>query len=519
MEKKELKIFGLEAVICDLDGVITQTAKIHMIAWKRMFEEFLKSKKKLTVSKRKMTESDYRKYIDGKPRYKGVESFLSSRKINLPFGEPADEPDKETVCGLGNRKNIIFRNLLKKEPVKVYEDAVSQIRLWREHGLKTAIVSSSRNCKLILENTGLEDLFDTRIDGVVADESHLKGKPSPDIFLEAAKRLETKPSKGVVFEDAISGVQAAHKGNFAFVIGVSRDKSKLGLLEHGGDIVIRDFHELNLFHNPGVEPYFTQVIPPVFSEKTELVELLRNNTPVIFLDYDGTLTPIVKHPEDALLSDEMRQILEDLAGNFKVAVITGRDLDEIKSMVQLDNIIYAGSHGYRISGPDGLMMEYKKAKKLLADLDNIVSYLKKNLVKRIDGIQIERKRYAIAIHYRNVKEENIQLISKTVDDVINKNKEFKKARGKKVFEIKPDLNWDKGKAVNWILRKLKLLKKNKVLPIYLGDDVTDEDAFKALIDRGIGILVGFHGSLSNAKYSLENVYQVKVFLQFLIQNA
>lgn len=519
MGQRETKIYGLEAAIFDLDGVVTKTARIHMKAWRQMFNDMLSKRDDVTGAKKKMTTADYRKYLDGKPRYQGAESFLLSRNIKLPFGKPDDDPAKETVCGLGNKKNMIYRSLLKKESIEVFQDTVSQIKLWRSHGLKTAIVSSSKNCELILEKTGLTDLFDVRVDGIVAEEHNLKGKPSPDIFLEAAKELDVSPSKAAVFEDAISGVRAAEKGKFAFVVGISKDDNYSQLLEHGGDMVISDFHELNLYDNPNIETYFTQEIPNVFSEKSSLTVILEKKTPVIFLDYDGTLTPIVKHPNDALLSHEMRQTIDNLSEYYKIAIISGRDMDEIKGMIQLDNIIYAGSHGYRISGPGGLSMEYKAAVKLLPDLVKIKQYLVKKLEKKIKGIQIEGKRYAVAVHYRNVAEEDVSYISGVVDDVVKKYRKFIRSGGKKIFEIKPGLSWNKGKAVNWILKNLKLSPENDVLPIYLGDDVTDEDAFKALVDKGIGILVGSHDKLSNARYRLEDVYQVKLFLQFLINSA
>jgi trehalose 6-phosphate phosphatase len=512
-----VKIQGMEAVILDMDGVITQTARLHNEAWKRMFNSFLeKHAGGHGNNHNKMTDQDYIRYIDGKPRYEGVKSFLESRNIKMPYGNEDDQPGYKSVCGLGNRKNEIFLSLLKNKGVDLYLNAVRQIKHWRNHGLKTAVVSSSRNCKQVLEAGGISNLFDVRIDGFVAGERGLKGKPNPDIFIEAAKELDTTPGSSVIFEDAISGVQAGSKGDFAFVVGVSRTGNKKELYENGADIVVEDLGELDLFNNPEIEPYFTQVIPSVFSELTKFNSIIGKRKPALFLDYDGTLTPIVKHPEDAIISDQMKDVLMRCASLFTVAIVSGRDLDDLKGIVNIDSLIYAGSHGFRISGPGGLYMEHEKSEEILPELDRIEKELYDIFNKHIEGLQIDRKRYAIGVHYRNVAEDKIKEITGKVKKIIDKHHGFKKGEGKKIVEVKPDVDWDKGKAIDWIMNRLELTGKSGIIPIYIGDDVTDEDAFKSLSGKGIGILVGFHGLPTAAKYSLKNVYQVRVFLQMLL---
>ncbi|HKJ70097.1 MAG TPA: beta-phosphoglucomutase family hydrolase, partial [bacterium] len=195
-----------KAAILDLDGVVTQTAKVHARAWKEMFDQFLASRsgeyEPLDI------ETDYRQYIDGKPRYDGVRSFLESRGIHLPEGEPDDAPEQETICGLGNRKNDLFRKVVRRDGVEIYQDTVHWLKRWKRHGLRTGIISSSKNCKFILEEAELLYLFDIRVDGLVAMEVGIEGKPAPDIFLYAAEKIGIAPSEAVVFEDAISGVQA-----------------------------------------------------------------------------------------------------------------------------------------------------------------------------------------------------------------------------------------------------------------------------------------------------------------------
>ena len=251
------------------------------------------------------------------------------------------------------------------------------------------------------------------------------------------------------------------------------------------------------------------------SSELEIKNIIENRIPVIFLDYDGTLTPIVRRPEDALMSEEMRNVLEQCAGKFRVAVISGRDMDDLKSKVKSESLIYAGSHGFRISGPDGLYKEHEKSEEILPELDRIENLLNEIFPEIDEGVQIDRKRYAIGVHYRNADERNIPAIKDKVDEIIAENPGFKKGEGKKIVEIKPDVDWHKGKAVLWIMEKLGLQDKDKYVPIYIGDDVTDEDDFKTIKEFGAGILVGSHGHATAANYKLENVDEVKVFLEEL----
>jgi len=237
-----------DAVIFDLDGVITKTALVHAAAWKRMFDDYLKSREERFAEPfREFTHAgDYLPYVDGKPRYKGVASFLESRGIQIPEGKPEDPPDAETVCGLGNRKNIMFNRVLDEKGVEVYESSVSLIRSLKEAGIRIGVASSSKNCKPVLERAGLMDLFETRVDGVVSAEIGLKGKPEPDIFITACDRLGVEYHRSVVVEDAVSGVQAGKKGNFGFVLGVAREENTRELLAGGADVVVADLAEMGL---------------------------------------------------------------------------------------------------------------------------------------------------------------------------------------------------------------------------------------------------------------------------------
>ena len=236
----------VRACLFDLDGVLTQTAKVHAAAWKTMFDEFLRA-----WSARAETPFipfdpvvDYDEYVDGKPRYDGVRSFLQARGIELPEGSSADPPSAETVHGLGNRKNELVLALLHKQGVEVYEGSIRYVRAARDAGLHCAVVSSSANTREVLESAGIEDLFEARIDGVVAEERHLEGKPAPDTFLAGAQALGVDAGEAAVFEDALAGVEAGRGGHFRFVVGVDRTGQAEALREHGADVVVTDLAEL-----------------------------------------------------------------------------------------------------------------------------------------------------------------------------------------------------------------------------------------------------------------------------------
>jgi beta-phosphoglucomutase family hydrolase len=237
---------AITALLFDLDGVLTKTAVVHDKAWKQTFDGFLKARAEQNDEDFKEFDpgSDYNEYVDGKPRYDGVRSFLESRGIELPEGEAGDPPEAETVCGLGNRKNELVLKLIKEEGVEPYEGSVRFVEAARAAGLRRAVVSSSANCKDVLEAAGIDGLFEARIDGNVADEKHLKGKPAPDTYLAGAEALGVDPAAACVFEDAVSGVEAGAAGHFGHVVGVDRVDHAAALREHGADVVVKDLAEL-----------------------------------------------------------------------------------------------------------------------------------------------------------------------------------------------------------------------------------------------------------------------------------
>jgi beta-phosphoglucomutase family hydrolase len=237
---------GVSACLFDLDGVLTQTAKVHAAAWKQMFDDYLRRRAGRTGEAFVPFDpvEDYDQYVDGRPRYDGVRSFLASRGIELPEGQPDDPPGAETVHGLGNRKNEIVLELIREHGVKPYEGSVRYVQAARDAGLRRAVVSSSTNCRDVLKAAGIQDLFEEIVDGVVAERDQLRGKPAPDTFLAGARALGVEPARAAVFEDALAGVEAGRAGRFAFVVGVNRVGQADALRAHGADVVVDDLADL-----------------------------------------------------------------------------------------------------------------------------------------------------------------------------------------------------------------------------------------------------------------------------------
>ena len=232
----------IKACLFDLDGVVTRTAVVHAAAWKEMFDAFLREREGGDF--RPFDDHDYDEYVDGLPRADGVRTFLASRGIELPDGNPDDPPGAETVHGLGNRKNTLVLEKIRTDGVEAYDDTLTYIRAARAQGLRTAIVSSSANCRDVLRAIDAEDLFDVRIDGVVAAERHLPGKPRPDTFLAAAHDLGLDAPRSAVFEDALAGMDAGRAGGFGYVVGLDRVGQADALYEHGADVVVKGLAEL-----------------------------------------------------------------------------------------------------------------------------------------------------------------------------------------------------------------------------------------------------------------------------------
>jgi alpha,alpha-trehalase len=511
-----LDLSRIHAVIFDMDGVVTDTASVHAAAWKRLFDEYLTERGRATGEPFGPfdVDEDYRRYVDGKPRYDGVRSFLASRGISLPEGDPSDPPERETVCGLGNRKNGYFLAHLKEQGADAYPSTVTLVRDLQARGVGTAVISASRNMTEVLASAGLSDLFRASVDGVDAEELGLSGKPDPAIFLEAARRVGVEPARAAVVEDALAGVEAGRRGQFGLVIGVDRTGHAAALREAGAHVVVRDLGEVTIGEPVGGPPVAAiQDLPSALQGVGEIAAALEGRTLAVFLDYDGTLTPIVDRPQDALLPAEARRAVEHLAARCPVAVVTGRDLHDVRTLVGVDGIYYAGSHGFDILAPDGA--RHQRAREHLPALEAAQAELRPAL-KTIPGARLERKRFAIALHYREVSGDRTAEVEAAVDRAAADHPELRKTGGKKVFELRPAVDWDKGKAVRWLLEVLGPDQVD-VLPLYIGDDETDEDAFRAIRDRGLGIVVRGESDErpTAARYQLGHPGEVAGFLDEL----
>jgi len=497
-----------DAVIFDMDGVVTKTADVHFKAWKQLFDHYLEKNRR--HDQRPFSQEDYHRYVDGKPRLEGMASFFDSRNINLPEGDRKDGPEEETLHGLGNRKNLIFNRLIEKNGVEVYQAAVQLLKKLRDAGFGTAVVTSSKNCVAVLKAAGIEHLFDHKIDGLDSEKLNLRGKPRPDIFLEATDRLNVRPGRTAILEDAISGVRAGKEGGFGLIIGVNRADREKDLLENGADAVVTDISAIKVDHPSSA----SEGTPSGLDRFAEIANQLKNNRVAVFLDYDGTLTPIVDDPDTARLPDDMKAALVELAERVPVAVISGRDRLDVQKKVGLNNIYYAGSHGFDIAGPDQDETNPDRVKEFLPDLDQAEEQIR-NRIATIDGAWVERKKFSIAVHYRAVEEKDIDRVKEAVDAAAGKHPALKQSGGKKIFEIQPGMDWNKGKALLWLLDKLNLDTPD-VVPLYIGDDVTDEHAFAVLENRGIGIAVMEQPGETRARYRLSNPDEVRIFLEHII---
>jgi trehalose 6-phosphate phosphatase len=506
----------LDAVLFDMDGVVTDTAEAHAAAWKQLFDEYLKARAERSgeVFHAFDPDHDYRQHVDGKPRYDGVSSFLGSRGIELPYGITDDAPDAETVCGLGNRKNRHFRAWLEHNRVRTYPGTRRLIADLRDRGIRTAVFSASRNAEAVLRNAGVSDLFDARVDGRDIAALGLPGKPDPAMLREAATRLGASPRRTAVLEDAIAGVEAGARGGFGLVIGIDRGTYGDDLKQAGAHLVVRDAAELRLDETPALIVKTLANLPAVWDREERIRHHLSTRTPAVFLDYDGTLTPIVTDHAKAFLSDDMRAAVKQLAERCTVAIVSGRDLQRLQELVGIGSVFYAGSHGFEIAGPEGWSKRLEKGVEFLPDLDEAETTLRDRL-SDIEGHSVERKRFSIAVHFRQVADADLPRLQAVVDEVLSNHRGFHKGYGKKVFEIQPDIDWNKGHAVLWLLEQLEL-DRSGIVPIYVGDDITDEYAFRALAGHGLSIVVRDRDARPTAAdHALAGTDDVKRFLEFL----
>lgn len=496
---------AIDAVVFDMDGVVTRTAAVHAAAWKQLFDDFLE--RRAAAAGLDGTpfdaDSDYRVYVDGKPRYDGVRSFLSSRDITLPEGAPGDPPDVETVCGLGNRKNGYFIDQLERNGVQPFESTVRLVRSLQQLGIGTAIISASENATAVLSAAGIGTLFPVQVDGLVARRLALLGKPDPAVFLEATRQLGSVPERAIVVEDALAGVEAGRRGGFAHVIGVDRTGYPDALRASGADVVVPDLADVT------TDP---PTLPSALTCAADIARRIGGTPPAVFLDYDGTLTPIVERPELATLPDAMAAVLRDLAARCPVAIVSGRDLANLRQMVTLDGLVYAGSHGFDVDAPEELGGRVRRGEDF-ADVLAAARARLKEAVAPIAGAWVEDKAFAVTLHFRQVAPEDVPAVEGAFAAVAEAFPDLRRTGGKKILELRPNVEWDKGRALLMLLERID--RSGPHFPLFVGDDETDEDAFCAVAGSGIGIRVGDPHVASAAEYFLADTDEAATFLRRL----
>ncbi|MDA3644313.1 trehalose-phosphatase [Saccharopolyspora indica] len=473
------------AVLFDMDGVLTNTARLHSAAWKVLFDQYLAERSPAPPEDhRPFTDDDYRHHVDGKSRVDGVLDFLHSRGICLPRGDVGDEAGRETAHGLGKLKDEHFLRALDEQGAEVFADAISLVESLRRHHVETAVISASRNCARVLERAGIEQLFGVRVDGVVAAELKLPGKPDPALFLEAARRLGVPPSQTAVVEDAEAGVAAARAGGFALVLGVDRAGLPSRLAAAGADVVVSSLDEVAIAF-PGQRRL--SEVPDGLVHWNEISSRLRDRRPVLLLDFDGTLAPIRKDPAKVSLSVRTRTALQDLARRCPVAVISGRDLSDVRGRVRVEGVWCAGSHGFELAGPGDVPIAQEAGEAALPALDVAEQRLSAELAP-VAGALVDRKRFALAVHYRNVRPDEVDRVISATRQVGAELPGLRMAHGRKVVELLPDIDWNKGRAVRWLLERAGLTGP-ELVPVFAGDDYTDEDALREVHEDGLGIVV------------------------------
>lgn len=486
----------LDAVVFDTDGVLTRTAAVHFAAWKSVLDPVL-IQLATGEAARPLTDEDYRHHIDGIGRYDGVAALLVSRGVELPRGDPADPPGATSVCAVGNLKNRAFTDAVADQGVEPYTTTRRLIEELQAQGVRTAAISASRNCRTVLSAAGLIELFEVIVDGNDVAALGLPGKPDPAVFLEAAGRLGADPARTAVIEDAESGVRAGRAGHFGQVVGIDRTRHP-EVLRDVADLVVPDAADLRVQERQLRRDPHPQVrlhdLPDALGD-TDVRRILEDRPVAVFLDYDGTLTPIAPRPEDALLTARTRDALVELARVCTVGIISGRDLDDVAALVDTPGLWLAGSHGFDVRSPDGERTQFELGTAALPALDDAERSLAV-AAAGAPGTRIERKRFAIAVHHRDVAEDDVGALEDAVQEIALVAPELRMTGGKEIFELRPSADWHKGTALSWLMDAAGC--SHDTLAVFVGDDITDEDALDRVRADGLGVVVGDEDRLTAA---------------------
>jgi alpha,alpha-trehalase len=389
----------------------------------------------------------------------------------------------------------------------VLDATVVLLRKLADAGVATAVYSSTRNCAEVLEESGFAGLFAACVDAVVAEAPDVSGGPNAAVLLQAVELLGAVPQRSAVVEDAQTGV-AGSNGAFALVIGIAQPGRAAELPRDGADKVVYDLTDVAVRTG---DKRMTQ-LPNALDSYGQLIGVVGGRQPVVCLDFDGTLSEIVSDPDAATLVDGAAKALEHLATQCPVAILSGRDLTDIRDRVGLPGIWYAGSHGFELVGPDGSHYHNDAAAAAVPVLESVANELRSELA-HTPGARVEHKRYAVAVHYRNVSPERLGDTIATTRRLGHRHG-LRVTNGRKVVELRPDIDWDKGAALGWIRDRIQ--HPDRTLPIYIGDDLTDEDAFDAIRVNGIGVVVRHDEDRARptaAQFTLNNPGEVCEFLR------
>jgi len=520
-EGRDIDRTRFDAVLFLLEGVLVDSDALLVSVWRQAFDEFqaarlatattmdpgLRQNEAQTSHAAAATPTapfdaarDYPMQIRGYPFDLVAGRLLAARQITVPPGGARDRPEALSTWGLARRAERILAARLRAG-VAVRDAAVRLAKTLHRCGFRVGLVSREAQATALLQAAGLLGLFDARVDGRDVQRFRLGPWPAPEPWRDALRRLEVPVRRSAALVSGPAEAAAARQAGIAAVWNVG-DRAALG-------------------GAPDVIDAFTVVLPsapargaaaaPLPSALEHMDAVVPAGGPVaLFLDFDGTLTGITGTPGEAMLADYVRDMLAAIARCIPVAIVSGRDRENLQARVQLPMLYYAGSHGFDIAGPDGLRYEHPDALACVASLDAAETYLHGRL-DRVPGALVERKRFALATHYRKVEPAAVPRVEEAVAAVLAAHPDLRPSRGKKVIELLPAVDWHKGRAVDWLLARMG----PAAWPIYVGDDQTDEEALALLKERGSGIVVQDTPAATAARYRLASPDEVAKFLALL----
>lgn len=393
------------------------------------------------------------------------------------------------------------------------QGSVRLIQALRGRGYRTAVVTMRRDDEAVLSRAGLESLFDACVNASVTGDMGLREMKARDAFSYAARLMQVPPRRCAVVAGTLASVDAARAGGFGLILALSASGAAEGNVEHGADSVLADLGEVSVAELD-CRPRRAADLPSGLAALPQLLRTSKDGL-LLLLDYDGTLTPIVERPELAVLAPETRAILTELVAIVPVAVVSGRGLRVLRELVDVPGLVYVGDHGFDMAGLESKAHSLEAVQDYLPMLDAVERDLRAGLGDTA-GTLFERKRFSLAVHFRLVAAADLRRVQAWVHEVLAQHPQLKTLPGKKVIEIQPGLDWDKGKAVEWLLPQMDASGRRH--PIYIGDDRTDENAFRIVCRRGTGILVRDDDHSTTAHYALEDPGEVQQFLQQLTQS-